>query len=70
MVSGTDIGISVTGIAGPDGGTTDKPVGLFYIGIAIGDVVETHRFYFPDNRERIRNNATIKALDILRKKLL
>lgn len=70
QVSGTDIGLSVTGIAGPEGGTADKPVGLFYIGIAIRDVVETHRFCYPGNRERIRNNATIKALDILRKKLL
>lgn len=70
MVSGTDIGISITGIAGPEGGTIDKPVGLFYIGIAIGDVVETHRLFYPGTRERIRNNATIKALDILRRKLL
>lgn len=70
IVSGTDIGLSVTGIAGPEGGTTDKPVGLFYIGIAIGDVVETHRFYYPGSREKIRNNATTRALDILRKKLL
>jgi nicotinamide-nucleotide amidase len=69
-VSGTDIGISVTGIAGPDGGTADKPVGLFYIGIAIGDIVEAHRFFYPGSRERIRNNAVIKALDILRRKLL
>lgn len=70
LVSGTDIGLSVTGIAGPEGGTIEKPVGLFYIGIAMGDVVEAHRFCYPGSRERIRNNATIKALDILRKKLL
>ena len=70
QVSGTDIGISVTGIAGPEGGTIDKPVGLFYIGIAIGDIVEAHRFCYPGSRERIRGSATIKALDILRRKLL
>ena len=70
LVSGTDVGLSVTGIAGPDGGTAEKPVGLFYIGIAIGDVVEAHRFCYPGSRERIRNMATIKALDILRGKLL
>lgn len=70
QVSRTDIGLSVTGIAGPEGGTPDKPVGLFFIGIAIGDTVEAHRFCYPGSRERIRNNATIKALDILRKRLL
>jgi nicotinamide-nucleotide amidase len=70
QVSGTDIGLSVTGIAGPEGGTAEKPVGLFYIGVAIGDDVETHRFCYPGSRERMRNIATIKALDILRKKLL
>jgi nicotinamide-nucleotide amidase len=69
-VSGTDIGLSVTGIAGPEGGTAEKPVGLFYIGIAIGDLVENHRFYYPGSRDRIRSIATIRALDILRKKLL
>lgn len=69
-VSGTDIGLSVTGIAGPEGGTAEKPVGLFYIGIAIGDIVENHRFYYPGSRDRIRSIATIRALDILRKKLL
>jgi nicotinamide-nucleotide amidase len=69
-VSGTDIGLSVTGIAGPEGGTAEKPVGLFYIGIAIGDIVEAHRFYYPGSRDRIRSIATIRALDILRKKLL
>ena len=63
QVSGTDIGLSVTGIAGPEGGTLDKPVGLFYIGIAIGDVVETHKFCYPGSRERIRNNATTRALE-------
>ncbi|HYE10337.1 MAG TPA: nicotinamide-nucleotide amidohydrolase family protein, partial [Patescibacteria group bacterium] len=70
QVSGTDVGISVTGIAGPEGGTAEKPVGLFYIGIAIGDSVEAHRYCFPASREKVRWNATTRALDILRRALL
>lgn len=69
-VSGTDCGVSVTGVAGPDGGTPEKPVGLFYIGIAIGDKVESHRFLFPSSREKVRWNATTRALDLLRRELL
>lgn len=69
-VSGTDIGISVTGIAGPGGGTAEKPVGLFYIGVAIGDKLEAHKFCFPGSRERVRSIATNRALDILRRELL
>ncbi|MDF2891412.1 MAG: cinA [Clostridia bacterium] len=70
QVSGTDVGISVTGIAGPEGGTAEKPVGLFYIGIAIGEKVEAHRYFFPASREKVRWNATTRALDILRRALL
>lgn len=69
-VSGTDVGVSVTGIAGPDGGSAEKPVGLFYIGLAMGDEVEAHRYLFPASREKVRWNATTRALDILRRKLL
>lgn len=69
-VSVTDFGVSVTGIAGPDGGTPEKPVGLFYIGIASSDKVEAHRFLFPSSREKIRWNATTRALDLLRRELL
>jgi nicotinamide-nucleotide amidase len=69
-VSNTDIGISVTGIAGPEGGTDEKPVGLFYIGLAIGDKIEAHRFCFPASREKVRWNAATRALDILRRELL
>lgn len=69
-VSGTDIGISVTGVAGPDGGTVEKPVGLYYIGVAIKDKVEAHRFLYPSSREKVRWNATTRALDLLRRALL
>jgi nicotinamide-nucleotide amidase len=69
-VSGTDVGISVTGIAGPDGGTSQKPVGLFYIGIALGNKVYSKKFIAPGSRDRVRNNAVIRALDTLRRELI
>lgn len=69
-LSGTDIGISITGIAGPSGGTEEKPVGLCYIGIAYNEKVEAYRFVFNGSRNKIRWNANTKVLDILRRILL
>lgn len=66
----TDIGISITGIAGPDGGSKDKPVGLCYIGMAIGSTVKSHKFMFNGNRSRIKLNSSNKALDLLRRELI
>lgn len=68
-LSGADIGISITGIAGPGGGSAEKPVGLVYIGIKNGiheEVVECH---FTGNRDRIRTLSAIKALDLVRNSL-
>lgn len=66
-----DIGVSITGIAGPGGGTKDKPVGLVYIGIAKGNKVKTQKLQFGLNssREEIRWLATQYALNWLRKEL-
>jgi nicotinamide-nucleotide amidase len=69
-LSGTDIGISITGIAGPSGGTEEKPVGLCYIGTAYNEKVEAYRFVFNGSRNKIRWNANTKVLDILRRSLL
>ncbi|MHB1391851.1 MAG: competence/damage-inducible protein A [Clostridia bacterium] len=69
-LSGTDIGLSITGIAGPDGGSAEKPVGLCCIGIAMGDTVRAHKFFFPGNRKRIKWNSSSRALDLLRRELL
>lgn len=69
-VGNTDIGISVTGIAGPDGGSVEKPVGLCYIGISIGDKVKVHRLRFNGNRKRLKWNFSNRALDYLRRELL
>lgn len=66
----TDISISTTGIAGPGGGTDEKPVGLVYIGVFIKGKVVVNKFNFTGNRERIRRKTTMNALNILRKELL
>ena len=68
--SGADIGISTTGIAGPDGGTPEKPVGLVYIGIAAPDGEEVQCLHLRGDRNRIRRQATLYVLSLLRKHLL
>ncbi len=68
--TGADISVSVTGIAGPDGGTADKPVGLVYIGIAQKDNVEVYSFRFGGDRERIRMMSCLNGLNLLRLTLL
>ncbi|MCJ7617725.1 MAG: nicotinamide-nucleotide amidohydrolase family protein, partial [Desulfobacterales bacterium] len=69
-VAGATYGISTSGIAGPGGGTNEKPVGTLCIGIATPDSVEAYRFNFQLN-ERLRNKRifAITALDLLRRKL-
>ncbi|MBR1628299.1 MAG: nicotinamide-nucleotide amidohydrolase family protein, partial [Lachnospiraceae bacterium] len=59
--AGADIGIATTGIAGPDGGTPEKPVGLVYIGCAFGGKVVVRRFVFEGNRYQVRLSATKQA---------
>ena len=58
----TDIGISTTGIAGPSGGTKDKPVGLVYIGIKVKDEVKVFRRELKGDRNKIRQRAMMHAL--------
>ncbi|HPN30464.1 MAG TPA: competence/damage-inducible protein A [bacterium] len=79
--SGSDIGVSITGIAGPEGGTAEKPVGLVYFGFyfdakKIGDkfsipqnVKFSEKKVFSGNRNYIRNRSAVYCLDILRKQL-
>jgi len=68
--AGTDIGISTTGIAGPGGGSSEKPVGLVYIGLYINDSVKTFECRFSGKRQEIRENTVIKALRLLKDELL
>ena len=62
---GSDIAVSTTGIAGPAGGTTRKPVGLVYIGIAAPTWLEAFEFRFEGDRARVIDQAAFQALTIL-----
>jgi len=68
--SGTDHAVSVTGIAGPDGGTEEKPVGTVFIGYAGPKGVRSIEFVFPGDRELVRWRASQAALDYLRRQIL
>ena len=68
--TGATIGIGVTGIAGPGGGTPEKPVGLVHIGIADERGPRERRLQFPGDRERIRLHASQTALDSVRRYFL
>ncbi len=61
------VGLSVTGIAGPDGGSSKKPVGLAFVGIADGSRVMHHRRIVPGDRETMRERTTYFALSSLRR---
>lgn len=61
----SDIGISITGIAGPGGGTKDKPVGLVYIGVILNKKIMVEKNIFTGSRQQIRKKACEKALKLL-----
>ena len=65
-----DFGLSVTGIAGPTGGTPEKPVGLVFMGLATSRGVESRRHQFPGDRDMVKTLTAETALDWLRRKLL
>jgi nicotinamide-nucleotide amidase len=69
-LTGADVGLAVTGIAGPTGGTKTKPVGLVYLGLADGRRILTQRHQFFGDRSAVRSQATQAALDWLRRYLL
>ena len=66
---GVDVCISTTGIAGPNGGTVDKPVGLVWIGLCISGKTVARKFQFGDNRERNIQMTVLSALNWLRYEL-
>lgn len=68
--AGANAALSVTGIAGPGGGTEEKPVGLVYVGCYVDGKVRAERFCFTGNRQKNRDYAVAKALTILREELL
>ena len=68
--SHADVTVSVTGIAGPGGGSREKPVGLVYIGCHIGDRTTVQEYRFVGNRGKIRESAVSAALTLLRRCIL
>jgi PncC family amidohydrolase len=65
----TDFAIGITGIAGPTGGTEQKPVGLVYISVDSDEGCETKRCLFAKDRQSVRLRTTQTALNMLRLKL-
>ena len=64
--AGVDLAVSVTGVAGPDGGSPEKPVGTVWFGLAAADgQVFTHHRLFPGDRQAIRTASTLFALQLL-----
>jgi len=70
LKSNADISVSVTGIAGPGGGTEDKPVGTVFIGFSEKNETKAQRFHFSGNRYEIQRLTAQTALDIVRRHLL
>ena len=68
--AGTDVCVSITGLAGPDGGTAEKPVGLVYMACALKGQVSLARYQFKGNRGKIREQSVMKALDLARRCIL
>jgi len=69
-ICNADIGVGVTGVAGPGGGTEEKPVGLVYVAVTNGQKQEVVQRRFPGDRERVRRWASQQALDLVRRMLM
>jgi len=68
--TGASMGVGITGIAGPNGGTEQKPVGLVFIAVSYGNKTESLECNFRGDRERIRQWASQQALDLVRRRLM
>ncbi|MCC8027466.1 MAG: competence/damage-inducible protein A [Clostridium sp.] len=64
--SGTDVCVAITGLAGPGGGTDRKPVGLVFMACSLKGKTEVREYHFKGNREKIREQSMMKALDLVR----
>ena len=70
FVSKADVTVAITGIAGPDGGTQEKPVGLVYIACSVKGNISVKEYHFSGSRTRIRESATTAALMLMRSCML
>lgn len=66
----SDVCVAITGIAGPGGGSEEKPVGTVYIGCYINDKMKVEKYLFKGNRAKIREYSVVRALDLLRRCIL
>lgn len=66
-VTKSDVALAVTGIAGPDGGSPEKPVGLVYIGCSVKGKVTVKKYRFSGDRSQIRKSTVTAALKLLQK---
>ena len=64
--AGVDLAVSITGVAGPGGGSAEKPVGLVYLGVATKSSGHTERRVFPGDRSEIRRAGMVLALELLK----
>ena len=69
LASGADAAIATTGIAGPDGGTEEKPVGLVYIGVSVRGQMYVEEYHFEGERSEVRESTVQAALALLKKGL-
>ncbi len=69
-LSGSDLALAITGVAGPDGGTPDKPVGTVFIALSTHNGCKAKGYRFFGNRQEIRTITAFSALDLLRRHLL
>ncbi len=70
VLTDSDVSIAITGIAGPDGGSEDKPVGLVYVACYANEKVTVKEFKFSGHRQKIREYTVVRALDLLRRCIL
>ena len=70
LFSKADVTVAITGIAGPDGGTEEKPVGLVYIACNVKGTITVEEFHFIGNRSKVRESSVAAALGLMRKCIL
>src|SRR6185312_1613949 len=68
--AGVEVGVGITGVAGPDGGTPTKPVGTVFLGVSDANGDEVRSYRFTGAREVVRERSVQTALDLIRRKLL